>query len=207
MKLLVGDQQKCPLAAIGFVVVRSSGRIRGRGGSSRFHLCLLKPLWTERNLIKSYEEVMEILEAFDFTRSFRAAGELAGCSHHTVEHYVALRDAGLLADGGRVERPRLIDPFLPKIEEWVDRSNDKIRADVTTEKLLAVGFSGSARTVRGGVAGVKANYRAERRRVYRPWIAEPGIWAQWDSGGTAHVLRAFRHICGARGWLGHGPGW
>jgi hypothetical protein len=34
--------------------------------------------------VKSREEIMEILEAFDLTGSFRDAGELAGCSHHTV---------------------------------------------------------------------------------------------------------------------------
>jgi hypothetical protein len=34
--------------------------------------------------VKSREEIMEILEAFDLTRSCRDAGELAGCSHHTV---------------------------------------------------------------------------------------------------------------------------
>ena len=39
---------------------------------------------------------MEILEAFDLTGSFRAAGELAGCSHHTVAEWVARRDQGLL---------------------------------------------------------------------------------------------------------------
>ena len=52
---------------------------------------------TGRNELKSYEEIMEILEAFDLTEQFRAAGELAGCSHHTVEHYVTMRDAGLVA--------------------------------------------------------------------------------------------------------------
>ena len=46
--------------------------------------------------MKPYEEIMEILEAFDLMGSFRAAAELAGCSHHTVEVYVARRDAGLL---------------------------------------------------------------------------------------------------------------
>ena len=44
---------------------------------------------------------MEILEAFALTNSYRAAGELAGCSHHTVEHYVTMRDHGLLPDGSR----------------------------------------------------------------------------------------------------------
>ena len=48
--------------------------------------------------MKSAEEIMEILEAFDLTGSLRDAGELAGCSHHTVARYVAARDAGRLVD-------------------------------------------------------------------------------------------------------------
>ena len=71
---------------------------------------------------------------------------------------------------------------MPKIEEWVERSNGKIRADVVFDKLAALGFDGSERTVRRAVAAVKVNYRAGRRRVYRPWIPEPGMWAQWDWG-------------------------
>ena len=31
---------------------------------------------------------MRILNAYDLTGSYRDAGELAGCSHHTVKHYV-----------------------------------------------------------------------------------------------------------------------
>ena len=64
---------------------------------------------------------MEILEAFDATGSYRAAGQLAGCSHHTVAAYVAARDAGRPV-GAAARRPRVIDEFLPKVEEWVDRS-------------------------------------------------------------------------------------
>ena len=44
--------------------------------------------------MKSAEESMQILEAFDLTGSLRAAAELAGCSHHTVARLVAERDAG-----------------------------------------------------------------------------------------------------------------
>lgn len=59
--------------------------------------------------MKSYEEIMEILEALALTNSYRAAGELVGCSHHAVEHYVALRDAGLLpVELGVVERVKLV---------------------------------------------------------------------------------------------------
>ena len=41
--------------------------------------------------MKHAEEIMEILEAFDLTRSYRSAAELAGCDHHTVAHWVARR--------------------------------------------------------------------------------------------------------------------
>ncbi len=43
--------------------------------------------------MKSQEEAMHILEAYDLTGSLRAAAELAGVSHHTVERYVAQREA------------------------------------------------------------------------------------------------------------------
>ena len=132
--------------------------------------------------MKSREEIMNMLEAFDLTGSFRDAGELAGVSHHTVARYVARRDAGELAGDGPRRRSRIIDPWMGKIEEWVERSHAKIRADRAFEKLKALGFAGSERTVRRAVAEVKANHRRGRRRVYRPWIPEPGMWAQWDWG-------------------------
>ena len=124
---------------------------------------------------------MEILEAFDLTGSLRAAAELAGCSHHTVARLVAEREAaGNVAP--RASRPSMIEEFLPKIEEWVDKSGGKIRADVAHEKLTAMGFTGSPRTSRRWVAEAKDNYRAGRRRVHRPWVTEPGLWLQYDFG-------------------------
>jgi hypothetical protein len=58
---------------------------------------------------------MEILEAFDLTHSYRDAGELAGCSHHTVAAWVAKRDAGQLPIAGEVQRrERKVDPYLGK---------------------------------------------------------------------------------------------
>lgn len=131
--------------------------------------------------MKSAEEIMEILQAFDLTGSFRDAGELAGVSHHTVARYVAARDAGRLVDRP-VARPMLIDEFLPKVEEWVEASKGKIRADVAHEKLLALGFNGSERTTRRAVAAVKNAHRLGNTRVHRPWVAEPGMWLQYDFG-------------------------
>ena len=151
--------------------------------------------------MKSREEIMNMLEAFDLTGSLRGAGELAGVSHHTVARYVAERDAGELAGGGPRRRVRIIDPFLAKIEEWVERSHAKIRADVAFDKLTALGYTGSERTVRRAVAEVKANHRRGRRRVYRPWIPEPGMWAQWDWGaGPAICGRATVLFCAWLAW-------
>jgi len=145
---------------------------------------------------------MEILEAFDLTRSLRGAAELAGCSHHTVAHWVTRRDEGTLPTLGEpARRERIIDPFLAKIEEWVERSDGKVRADVAFDKLKALGFEGSERTVRRAVAEVKANHRRGRRRVYRPWITEPGMWAQWDWGsGPAIGGRATLLFCAWLAW-------
>jgi len=124
---------------------------------------------------------MEILEAFDLTGSLRDAGELAGCSHHTVGHYVQLREAGGISDRPAA-RPRLIDEFLPKVEEWMERSRGKIRADKAHEKLVVLGYTGSERTTRRAVAEVRAAFKAGRVRVHRPWVTEPGMWLQYDFG-------------------------
>lgn len=131
--------------------------------------------------MKSAEEIMEILEAWDLTGSYRDAGELAGVSHHTVARYVAARDAGRLV-AQAATRPQLIDEFLAKVEEWVEHSKGKIRADVAHEKLLALGFTGSERTTRRAVAAVRKSYRLGNVRVHRPWVSEPGMWLQYDFG-------------------------
>ena len=67
--------------------------------------------------MKSAEEIMEILEAYDLTGSLRDAAELAGCSHHTVAHYVAARERGELTPGRGERREMLVDPYLEKLEE------------------------------------------------------------------------------------------
>ncbi len=131
--------------------------------------------------MKSAGEIMEILEAFDLTKSLRDAGELAGCSHHTVDRYVTAREQGALSDRP-VGRPQLIDEFRPKLEEWIERSSGKLRADVAHDKLLALGFTGSERTTRRAVREAKTAFKAGRVRVHRPWVTEPGMWLQYDFG-------------------------
>jgi transposase len=137
--------------------------------------------------LKTPEEVMEILEAFDATGSLRAAAELVGCDHKTIGHWVRARDE---AGGGLPQparpRPR-VDAFAEKIEEWVARSRGKVRADRAHEKLVAMGYQGSERTTRRAVAEAKRRWRAEHGRRTRPWIPEPGLWMQFDYGDGPEV--------------------
>jgi transposase len=132
--------------------------------------------------VKKPEEVMEILEAYDLTGSFRQAAVLAGCDHKTVARVVTAREA---AGGGLAERERrrrLVDPFSVKIEELVDRSRGRIGADQAHSKLVAMGYQGSERTTRRAVAEAKRRWRQKHGRRTRPWIPEPGLWLQWDYG-------------------------
>nr|WP_237762422.1 IS21 family transposase [Arthrobacter sp. ERGS1:01] len=124
---------------------------------------------------------MEILAAYDLTRSYRDAAKICGVSHNTVRSYVKARQDGAQAPVARA-RGRITDPFLPQISSWVDQSRGKIRGDVVHAKLLDLGFTGSERTTRTALAEVKAHYRAQNVRVPRPWTPEPGLWLQYDYG-------------------------
>jgi transposase len=130
---------------------------------------------------------MEILEAFDLTGTLRGAAELAGCDHKTVGHWVRAREE---AGGGLPVSVRLrprVDAFAEKIEEWVDRSRGRVRADVCHERLVAMGYQGSERTTRRAVAEAKRRWRAEHGRRTRPWVVEPGLWMQWDYGDGPEI--------------------
>ena len=152
--------------------------------------------------MKSDEEIMEILEAFDLTQSFRDAGELAGCDHHTVARYVDDRQAGEISQPSR--REQLIDPFLLKLEEWVEKSKGKVRADVAHDKLVLMGYEGSERTTRRAVAEAKTAWRAGHRRCYRPWVPEPGMWFQWDWGEGPRIAgRRTSLFCAWLAWSRH----
>ena len=133
--------------------------------------------------MKKAEEVMEILEAYDLTGSLRAAAKLAGCDHKTVAHWVRQRElaAGVMPVAER-RRPAMSGVFAAKIDELVERSDGRIRADAAHGKLVAIGYDGSERTTRRWVADAKRQWRREHGRRTRPWIPEPGLWMQWDYG-------------------------
>jgi transposase len=138
---------------------------------------------------------MQILEAYDLTGSLRGAAALAGCDHKTVARLVAAREA---AGGGLPVRVRrrlvVVDPFAEKIDELVDRSHARVRADKVHGTLVAMGYEGSYRTTRRAVAEAKRRWRQKHGRRTRPWIPQPGLWLQWDYGDGPVV-------CGARAVL------
>jgi transposase len=144
---------------------------------------------------------MEILEAFDLTGSLRAAAELVGCDHKTVGLWVRAREE---AGGGLPAsvRPRpVVGAFTEKVEELVERSRGKIRADRAHEKLVAMGYLGSERTTRRAVAEAKRRWRQQHGRRTRPWIAEPGLWMQWDYGdGPVVAGRQTSLFCAWLAW-------
>jgi hypothetical protein len=151
--------------------------------------------------MKKPEDVMEILEAYDLTGSFRAAAGLVGCDHKTVAYWVRQRDeAGGMPVVERA-RPAMEAVFAAKIDELVDRSHGQIRADAAHRKLVAIGYLGSERTTRRWVAESKRRWRRRNGRRTRPWIPEPGLWMQWDYGdGPTVEDRATVLFCAWLAW-------
>jgi hypothetical protein len=75
-------------------------------------------------------------------------------------------------------RPSVIGEFLPKLEELIERSKGKVRADVAHDKIAAMGLGSRAHhpscsgAVQGGVAGgpaagAPARGRCPRRERWR----------------------------------------
>jgi len=128
------------------------------------------------------ETRMQLLEAYDLTKSFRAAGQLTGVDHHTVARAVAARALGHDSGDDAAVRFPVAEAFVDKINEWIERSGGRVRADVVHDKLRAMGYGGSARTTRRVVAALKDEYNARHHRIYKPWITEPGAWLQYDFG-------------------------
>ena len=139
--------------------------------------------------MKKPEEVMEILEAYDLTGSLRRRRRWSGVI--TRRSRIGFGSATLAGGMPVVERkrPAMEAVFAAKIDELVDRSHGKIRADVAHGKLVALGYQGSARTTRRWVAEAKRRWRQRHGRRTRPWIPEPGLWMQWDYGDGPRVGR------------------
>jgi hypothetical protein len=101
-----------------------------------------------------------------------SAATLTGHDPKTVKRYVEARNGGR-NPYEREPRPKMIDAFLEKVEEWVEQSKATIRADVVHAKLVKMGYRGSALSTRRAVNAAKVAWKAGKRRTYRPWIPEP----------------------------------
>src|SRR5260370_477180 len=110
---------------------------------------------------------MEILEAYDTTGVAHSAASLCDADPKTIRRYAEARDLGRPVTE-LAARAKLIDEFLDKVEEWVDRSEGKVRADIAHERLVAMEFGGSERTTRRAVAAAKGRYRAGPRPSLPP---------------------------------------
>src|SRR3954452_6768671 len=97
----------------------------------------------EGGRVKSCEETMEILEAYDLVGSLRGAARLAGGDHPTLRRVVAARAR---AAEQRLVTGRLVGDYREKVEELVERSRGRIRADRVHAKLVGIGYAGSERT-------------------------------------------------------------
>ncbi len=136
-------------------------------------------------MTKSGRQIMEILKAYDLTGCAHSAAQLAGTDRKTVLRYVTLRAAGA-EPADRRRRPRAVDELGAKVEELVDRSSGKIRADVVHRRLTAMGYTGSERSTggrsprrkqRGGpgtVAPTGRGFRSRRCGCSGPPTASPG---------------------------------
>ncbi len=116
--------------------------------------------------MKSAGETMDILKAYDETKSFRAASELANCSHRTVKRLVEQRDAGQPLPQ-YTTRPKITDDHLGTIERIIEETRGKIRADVLHERLRRMGYTGSERSTRRAVADAKQAWRAGHQRMHQ----------------------------------------
>ncbi len=150
--------------------------------------------------MKTTEEIMQILAAYDLTHSFRDAAALVGVDHHTVARYVRARDAGELTTTSAQHREQLIDPFRNYIEGWVEDSHGRIRADVVQTKLeaLGAGYAGSERTIRRAVAEAKRPIGVATGGGFGRGCRSP-VCGFSGTTPTAHWWKGARRGCGARG--------
>jgi hypothetical protein len=117
--------------------------------------------------------------------------------------WVAVRDA---AGGGLAVAARpgpASGAFSEKVEELVQRSRGKIRADKAHKTLVLMGYEGSERTTRRTVAQAKRRWRPSRGMRARRGRGSPSRGCGCSGiTATGPRSRGARRCCSARGWRG-----
>ena len=141
---------------------------------------------TRRNVSKPDREIIEILETFDLTRCAHSAAALAACDPRSSAATSPCAKAAEIPSH-RPSRARAIDPIREKVEELVDRSRTKVRADKVHDHLVAMGFGGDKRSTHRAVAEARRPGRPGMGVASAPWVPGPAICAQVRRGrGTPH---------------------
>jgi transposase len=135
--------------------------------------------------LKTAREELDIINAYEETGSMRAAGALCGTTHKTVKRVLERRASGQRPGRRRAPQPGLADAFTDLIFGKVKTTDGRITAKRLLPVVRAAGYAGSARTLRRAVAVQKGKWR-KARRVYRPWIPEPGQHLLIDYGTVTH---------------------
>ena len=117
-------------------------------------------------------------------------------SHHTVARVVAERSWGCPAPDVPAE---VIDEFLPKVEEGVEASKGKVRADVAHEKLMAMSCRGRS-SMPSRPCRDKSDTSSERAGA--PALgSRTGPVAPGSDFGDGPVIDRDRRRCSSCAWL------
>jgi transposase len=146
---------------------------------------------------------LDIVNAYEETGSMRAAAVLCGTTHKTVKRVLDRRAAGQRPGQRRAPQPGLAEPFTDLIYRKVRATDGRITAKRLLPIARAAGYTGSARTFRRAVAAQKVLWR-RHRRVYRPWVPEPGQHLLIDYGtvtsGPNTGLKVFTAVLAWSRW-------
>ena len=85
----------------------------------------------------SQGKTMEIAELYDLTHSYATTAQLAGVDPKTVKRALARRAAGYPPETR--ERGSVADPYLDKIDEWIERSSGLLGPGVREDRGVGVG--------------------------------------------------------------------
>jgi len=131
--------------------------------------------------------------------SYRAIARKSGRDRRTVKRYA--ENPELIGQGrAKVERPSILDPFVPVIESWLE-DDGQYQASWILDQIRKLGYSGGYTIVKDLVRGIKQ----ERSRIaYLRFETEPGRQAQVDFGdfgvvepdGSERTLYKFSMILG-----------
>jgi len=124
---------------------------------------------------------LDIINAYEATGTYRGAAALTGTTHKTVRRVLERRAAGAEPGRSAVVRAKGTDAVLELIETRVRETDGRVSAKRLLPAARAAGFTGSDRSLRRAVATAKADWR-RRRRVFRPWVPDPGQHLLIDYG-------------------------